>query len=144
MGSAGILSDTSLVEKKEWSAGIGVRLPLFEGFRLTATEQKLGKVWKESQFILAEIERSIMREVRNALTTMNGLENKRKHLEEQARLVKDAYRLARERYFNKTGAFADLRDAQKSFFQITEQVLTTQYDERFAIDRLRIVTGHNQ
>src|SRR5258708_1457090 len=141
VGSAGRLDETIRVQKKEWSAGVGIRLHLFEGFRLSAAEKRSARALEEARSLLAVREQAIRKEIRSDLALVRGLGEKRKHLEEQQKLVDEAYHMARRRYLEKTGTFTDLRDAQAMYFQTVEQTLAAEFAERLAVERLRIQSG---
>ncbi|MDE2143942.1 MAG: efflux RND transporter permease subunit, partial [Elusimicrobia bacterium] len=141
VASGGALSKTSPVEKKEWSAGVGIRVPLFEGFRPQAAEEKAARAHQEAEFRLAAARQAVAREVRSAAAWVTGLGAKGAHLQEQERLVGGAYRLARRRYLDKTGTFTDLRDAQGAYFQVAEQAVATRYARRLAVEQLKLAAG---
>lgn len=122
-------------------AGIGVRLPLFEGFRLTAAEKRAGLARQASDLRLTAETGAITRQALSAEAWARGFQEKRKHLEIELALVESAYRLARRRYREKTGTFTDLRDAQTMFSQVSEQAISARYEERLAFERLKIAAG---
>jgi len=141
VAGGGALSKASPVEKKEWSAGVGLRLPLFEGFRLRASEDKAARARKEYDLGVSATRRAVVREVRSAAAWLAGIEAASVHLDEQERRVGGAYRLARERYLAKTGTFADLRDAQNGYFKAVEEAVAARYAERLATEQLTLGAG---
>lgn len=141
VGSAGVLTDTSLVEKKTWSAGIGIRIPLFEGFKISAAEKQAVQAVEEADAKLKEIKNMVAKQVRTAYAMREGLKEKDSHLQEQVRLSEQAYQFARRRYLEKTGPLSDLRDAQSAYFQSSENEAKNRYEYYRTLERLKILIG---
>ncbi|MBI4248464.1 MAG: TolC family protein [Elusimicrobia bacterium] len=141
VGSAGALSKTSLVPKQEWSAAVGIRLPLFEGFRISAAQQAAAAEIQLAEAELARIKISLSREIKNAYAIMEGSREKLAYLQEQLGHADRAYRLARRRYLEKSGALSDLRDAQTAYFQVSERDIGGRYEFYRAARKLKVLTG---
>jgi len=141
VGSAGFIDQTRLVKKQDYSFGIGIVLPVFDGFRIEAEETKARAREAQARAHLDEVKQRVTQEVRSAYAQFLGVVNAVPVLERQLELAEQAYQLARKRYAEKTGSFADLRDAQSAFDTISEQHVTAMGQFVLAYRRLIIVSS---
>jgi len=139
VASAGVLSETSLVPKREWSAAIGIRLPLFEGFRISAARGMASSEVGRFEAELAQAGNIVSRELKSAHALAQGLRDKFSYLQEQLGHAERAYRTARRRYLEKTGPLSDLRDAQSAYFHVSEKETSGRYEFHRAARRLLIL-----
>ncbi|MBI4398287.1 MAG: efflux RND transporter permease subunit, partial [Candidatus Omnitrophica bacterium] len=128
VASTGILDDTSLVPKKEWAVGFGVRIPLFDGFQI---EGKLKKTKAQEAQAKKKIEKwanRIRQEAATAFVQWRAAKKIRELALDQYHLALDAYQLAHERYAQKMGTFLELRDAEAGFDQAAEDSVRADVD----------------
>ena len=139
VGSTAFLEDVSLTRKRDWSAGIGVKVPFFDGLR---TE---GEVWKakerETQACakVDEWKNRIQQEVTSAYAQWEQAKKSDEALEKQYGLTTEAYRLAIDRYRQKQGTFSEFRDAESSFNQSAQEKLKSEMNYRLSFYQLLIV-----
>ncbi len=138
VGSSAFLEDVNLARKRDWSAGIGVKVPFFDGLR---TE---GEVWKakereiQSQAKVDEWKNRIQQEVISAYAQWEQARGADEALEKQYGLTTEAYRLAIDRYRQKQGTFSEFRDAESSFNQAAQEKLKSEMNYRLSYYQLLI------
>jgi len=140
VGSAGYIDKTRLVKRTEYSIGAGVVMPVFDGFRVEAEQAKAKARETAARAHLEEMRQRVSREVRSAYAQFLGAVNAVPILQHQLELAEQAYQLARKRYAEKTGSFADLRDAQNAFDIISEQHVQAMGQFQLAYERLRVLS----
>jgi len=139
VGSAGFIDKTRLVKKQEYSFGMGLIVPVFDGFRIEGETAKAHAREDRVRAHLDEVKQRINREVRSAYAVFIGAEEAAPRIQKQGELAEQAYHLARQRYAEKTGSFADLRDAQAASDSIREQQVIAMGQFQLAYQRLMIL-----
>ncbi len=138
VGSSAFLEDVNLARKRDWSAGIGVKVPFFDGLR---TE---GEVWKakereiQTQAKVEEWKNRIQQEVTSVYAQWEQARGTDEALEKQYGLTTEAYRLAIDRYRQKQGTFSEFRDAESSFNQAAQEKLKSEMNYRLYFYQLLI------
>ncbi|PIU40229.1 MAG: hypothetical protein COT00_02785, partial [Candidatus Omnitrophica bacterium CG07_land_8_20_14_0_80_50_8] len=97
VSSAGFLEDTNPPGADEWSAGIGVTMPVFDGFQMEGKLNKAKAIEDEARALLDEWKNRIRREVASAYAQWEAAKKSQQTMEEQLRLTQSAYDLAHKR-----------------------------------------------
>jgi outer membrane protein TolC len=141
IASAGYLQGTHLVDSQNYSLGIGIVLPIFEGFRIKdETDQKAAQV-EERDY---EVQSSQL-----------GLENLNQQYEEKIQSAKvrvenlvieldnanTAFAVAKKRYFGFQGTLVDVRDSLTNLARV-EGDLNTARATFFEAQFLKSILNH--
>ncbi len=134
IASFGSEERSRVVPTQDYALGVGLKIPLFEGFKTThevheaeakmeAAEEDLNAT--RDQVIL--MNRQIDRKIRTQSIKLD-------HLKTEMALAHDGFKVAKQRYFSFEGKLIDLRESLRNL----SRVLTQRIDARFEIERLKI------
>jgi outer membrane protein len=126
VASVGTMERVRLVNRADYSGGIGVIVPLFEGLggvrrvdeakaSLEAKTQELGAVRLELDETNARYDEII-----------DASKARIEHLEREQKLAEEGFRVAKNRYFKFQGTLVDLRDALRNLGRIETDMRDTQ------------------
>jgi len=122
IASAGYLQDTHVVQKENYSLGVGIRFPLFEGFRIkseidrnSAQVDENFYLLQNSQFVLKDLNRQYDEKIRSADT-------RRTQLVEELKNANEAFTIAKRRYFDLQGTLVDLRDSVSNLERVVDSL----------------------
>jgi outer membrane protein TolC len=115
IASTGAMDDSRLLPVQNYSAWIGLTFPIFEGFRITAEEQKANAEAERSadqaRQAQLDLEDSDIRFNQQARTHQEDI----KHLQIELEDAIKALKLAEHRYMTFVGDLADVRDSLSSY-----------------------------
>jgi outer membrane protein TolC len=115
IASAGGMDDSRLVPMQNYSAWIGLTFPIFEGFRISADEQRAQaeaeKKQDQTRQAQMELQESDTRYNQETLTHQSDI----KHLQVEREDALKALKLAEHRYTTFVGDLADVRDSLYSW-----------------------------
>jgi multidrug efflux pump subunit AcrB/outer membrane protein TolC len=124
VGSFGALENTRLVAKNDYSVGVGVILPLFDGLRTTSDIHRAEALSAERGF-LVEAERERIEQTNAKYDEIvEGARARLTHLEPELKLAREGFGVAKSRYLKFQGLLVDVREALRNLSR-TE----VQYDE---------------
>ena len=126
VASVGTMERERLVGRADYSGGLGIILPLFDGLgtvhrvgqaraALEATTQELGAVRLQMDEINARYDEII-----------DASKARIEHLEREQKLAEDGFSVAKSRYFKFQGTLVDLRDALRNLGRIETDMRDTQ------------------
>ncbi|MBI3601340.1 MAG: efflux RND transporter permease subunit [Candidatus Omnitrophica bacterium] len=141
VSSVGELEKTDPAGGDQWSAGIGVTVPFFDGFLTEAKIAKAKAQEAEAKASLEEVRNQIQQEAASSYAQWQAAQQMRPIVEKQYQLTKEAYDLAHHRYTGKMGTFIDLQNAESAFAQAQQESLKAQIQERLSYYQLFIVSG---
>jgi outer membrane protein len=101
MASAGYLQNTHLVESQDYSLGVGIVFPLFQGFRIKNEVDEAASKLQEQDFL---VESS-----RLELENINAQYDEKLNIEIENAVT--AFNVAKKRYLGFQGTLVDVRDA---------------------------------
>jgi outer membrane protein len=118
IASAGMLQDTRVVDKQDYALGIGLEIPLFEGFRVkdqvdrdaAAVEEKEFLV-QASQYDLDDLNQQLDEKIESAAV-------RNQHLNGELNLAVEGFDTAKKRYFSFQGSLVDVRDSLTYLAQV--------------------------
>jgi len=139
--SVGALEDTNPHGADRWSASIGMKVPIFDGFKMRGGVKKAKEREIEANAELLFWENRIKQQAASAYAEWEGAENARKFLENRYQLAQSAYDLARKRYTEKMGTFIELQNAESSLAQAFEGKLKGEGNAFFAYHQLLIMSA---
>lgn len=115
IASAGAMDDSRLLPVQNYSAWIGLTFPIFEGFRITAEEQKAQAEAERSAYLAKqaqlELEDTDTKLNQQTLTHQSDV----KHYRAEREYALKALKLAEYRYTTFIGDLADVRDSLYSY-----------------------------
>jgi len=141
VSSVGELEKTDPSDGDQWSAGIGVTVPFFDGFLTEAKITKAKAQEAEAKATLEEARNQIQQEVASSYDQWQAAQQMRPSIEEQYRLAQEAYTLAYQRYTAKMGTVIELQNAESAFTQAQQESLKVQIQQRLSYYQLFIVSG---
>ncbi len=142
LASVGTMDGTPhLAEKKDYSAGFAVTLPLFEGFRINNEVSHAKNIAKErkndllsARFDLDEL---------NAFydETIEPSRIKLQFLDHELKIAQQATSLAKERYFSFQGPLVDVREALRTLAGIESKHNDDKVELLFALSAKMFING---
>lgn len=113
---------------EQWSFGINIEWPLFQGFKTVHNLKKSKHELSQALFNLEETALQIRKDVWEAFALLE--ENKESKLSSESRLLyaEKAYHLAKKRYEVGASTLNDLLDAQAAFFEAEQQVINHHFN----------------
>ncbi len=124
-----------------WYLGIGLSLPLFEGFSRVAevSKAKLNKLSQKMK--LEQVKRDVALEAQQSYFYLEQAKKKIAVTQETVESAEEDLRLNKEKYRLGSGTMLDLLIAQVSYKQAICDHLQALYDYKFAIARVEKVMG---
>ena len=118
LGSYGTMDKSRLVPEKDYSIGVGLIFPLFNGGEDYHREKaQLLKVQLYQQE-LASLQLELKSQYLKLTEQIKSLRHNLNQIDEDQKLVEKTVNLAQQRYKNLTGQLIDLRDAYHKWIQI--------------------------
>jgi outer membrane protein TolC len=125
MGSAGYLQDQRLVNRSDYSLGIGISIPLFEGFRIQDNVNRTAAQVQEKDYAL-QASRQLLDNLNEQYDeTILSSESRLAHLGPELALANQAFDLAKKRYFEFQGDLLDVRTALTNLTRVLIDENTT-------------------
>lgn len=125
LGSVGYLQDTRLVNRTDYSLGIGISIPLFEGFRIKDTIDRSAAEVQEKDFNL-QASRQLLDDLNQQYNeTILSTANRLQHLTDELKLAQEAFNLAKKRYFAFQGELLDVRETLSNLIRVSVDENTT-------------------
>jgi len=141
LASVGDVSQSPLVEKKDYSGGFGVILPLFEGGQISAGihQAEARAAEKENDLLTARL----TLDDQNARydEVMTSCQIKLHYLEDEKRAAVQALNLARERYLSFLGPLIEVREALRNLARIETQQSDVKADFLLAAGSKALLNG---
>ncbi len=139
--SAGDMDESRLVDKKYYSGGFGVDLPVFEGNRITSQIQ-------QAQALAAQKDQDLDA-VKLQVDELNArydeiIEASRVQMDYLAReldVAKKALSLAKDRYYSFQGTLVDVREALRNLERIQSEIIDVKSDLLLAIGSKALLNG---
>lgn len=139
--SAGYLNDTRLVPSQNYSAWVGVTLPLFEGFRISSEAQRARAVADEKESRLSAVQLDLDETNTRYDETINIARLELKLLKDQHETALRAFALARQRYLAFLGTVIDLREALRNIARIESQINARRAELLLALGSKAVLNG---
>lgn len=121
VGSVAWADGHRLVDDDDYSAGLGLRLPLFDGFR---TKARINQTNRREEAAQAELN-SVLEMTRSRLKRLYALAGsaavQQDLAEEEKRTAKKAYDLGQKRYLNRQANLSEFREAEAGYYRAVER-----------------------
>ena len=111
-----------------WSAGVNVKLPIFDGFRTSANEEEADANLKVSEEHTAKVKKDIISEVQQATEDLKIKIDKVATTKIQVNYAESSIQRANAQYRNGVVTNLDLLDAENSLTQARLQYLLAIYE----------------
>jgi outer membrane protein TolC len=128
LATGGYFQSDKLSQKWNYSAGIGIRLPLFEGFKTQADIQRAAAELQAEQATLQAIDQSVNESNTRYDEQIHALKVRLDYLQRENKLAHEAYELAKSRYFGFQGSLVDLREALRNLERVLTDINKAQKD----------------
>lgn len=126
VASVGGMDRTRLVGREDYSGGLGVVLPLFDGL---GTVHRVGEARADLDAQTQQLEavRLAMEEdIARYDEVIDASKARIEHLQREGKLAEDGFHVAKSRYFKFQGTLVDLRDALKNLGRVETDMKDTQ------------------
>jgi outer membrane protein len=124
-----------------WSAGVSLSIPIFQGFSRFAQLGKARLNYKMNQEILNYYRRQVNLEVKQAYYSVQLAKSKIGVSEDAERAAEETLRLNKEKYNLGAGTYLDLINAQSSHTEAQSNRIQALYDYKFAVAMLKRAMG---
>jgi outer membrane protein TolC len=141
VASVGTMERARLVNKEDWSGGLGVTVPLFDGF---GTESRVKRARADLEARARDLDAARVRVAETDDRYDEVIDSSKARLEHLARelsLAQEGFRVAKDRYFKYQGTLADMRDALRNLGRIENDMAQTQADLLEAVGEKALVDG---
>lgn len=126
--AVGAMEHSRLVPKQDYAVGVGVQLPLFDGFK-TRNQVKAAQAQLESREELIEASRDQIDLTNAKYDQLIGTTQTRlTHLERELSLAQEGFRVAKKRYFSLQGNLVDLREALRNLMRTKSEAIDARLD----------------
>lgn len=124
-----------------WYLGIGLSMPIFQGFSRVAavSTAKLNKLTQQKQ--LEQVKRDIALEAQQSYFNLNQAKKRIAVTQETVESAEEDLRLNKEKYRLGSGTMLDLLNAQVSYSQAKSDHIQSLYDYKYAIARIENAMG---
>jgi outer membrane protein TolC len=128
IATGGYFDGNNLDQKWNYGAGLGVTIPLFEGFRLEANVNRAAALKQSAQEEKKSTELGVVEQNSRFLEARNGLGVRMSSLKLELDLAQKAFKFAQKRYFSGQGSLIDLREALRNLSRVETSINETQRD----------------
>lgn len=129
------------VLRGNWVAGVGVSVPIFNGFRTSANEEEADANIKVSETHTLQVKKDITAEVQQAIEDLKTKVDKITATEIQVNYAKESIKRANLQYKNGVVTNLDLLDSENSLEKAQLQYLQAIYDAIISNYNLKKVVG---
>jgi outer membrane protein TolC len=141
IASVGDMQNARLVPEQSYALGVGLIIPIFDGWRTSGEVDRASAKVQEK-----EAELAVTRQRLSELSTRYDelIESSRarlEHLERELDLAEHGFQLAKERYFSFRGVLVDLREALRNLTRVEGQANDAWADLLQAEAAKRLVNG---
>jgi outer membrane protein len=141
LASVGAMQDARLVQENDYSVGVGLRLPLFSGYRISseiarskdaAAERDLGVLGAKLE--LDEADASYDEVIESSRVKL-------RFLDQEAELARKAFDLALKRYLSFEGPLVDVRESIRNIARIDGELNDAGADLMLALGAKAVLNG---
>jgi len=122
LATGGYFDNVQTRDRMNYAAGVGVTLPLFEGFRVDASVQSEKAGVQAAKASLSSLEQLLNATNSKYDEQTSSLNVRLKSLGTEYKIAKQALTLARKRYSSLQGTMVDLRESIKNMTRVTESL----------------------
>jgi multidrug efflux pump subunit AcrB/outer membrane protein TolC len=130
MGSVGALERSRLVDKNDYSAALGVRLPLFEGFRVSHEVHAARAERDSARELVSAVEQKITLLNQEFDEQIHSAQTRLDRLQLEIAVAQKGYDLAKQRYLDFEGQVVDLREALRNLSRVSSLLNDAKRDLR--------------
>lgn len=127
-GTIGDYTSARLVPKQNWSFGVGITMPVFEGFRIQKgieeARAKSSQKQKELEATRKNIQETNIKLDQALITAKEKLE----HLETELKIAREGYQVAFVRYARFQGGLIDLRETITNLYRVKSELIQTKVE----------------
>ncbi|MGZ3722478.1 MAG: TolC family protein [Bdellovibrionales bacterium] len=141
MATGGYFDDKSLKDKTIYAAGVGIKLPLFEGFRIDSTIRQNQAQLSAEEAGLDSSRLNIDRVNSQYEEQILALKTRLDFLEKEKKLAKEVFALAKKRYGSLQGTMVDLRESIRNMNRVLQSTDEAYRDLFIAKGERSLVNG---
>jgi outer membrane protein len=139
--SVGDMNESRLVSKKYYSGGFGFQLPLFEGGRIDAAVRQAEALASARDSDRLAVQMDIDQINAHYDEIIRSSRVKLDYLQDEVNAAGQAFRLAKERYFNFQGTLVDLREAIRNLSRVQSEIIDVKTDLLLAVGSKALLNG---
>ncbi|MGZ3662554.1 MAG: TolC family protein [Bdellovibrionota bacterium] len=128
LGSVGYMNSVRLVAKKDYALGIGVTLPLFEGFRTLSKTREAEALAEEKAALVEASREDVDRSAEKFEDLLVSARVRLSHLVQEQKLAESGFELARKRYQSLQGPIVDVRESLRNLTRVKTQLNDARVD----------------
>lgn len=125
MASSGYMDNVQFVTNYNYSAGIGITIPLFEGYRISSEIDQNAARLSEKTYAAQAVEQFVAETNQRYDEITTSMILRLEHLQRELKLAQTAFDVAKTRYFKFQGGLLDLRAALDNLTRVLIDVNET-------------------
>lgn len=140
-GTYGYAAETYEDDMEEvWSVGIGLNVPIFEGFRINANRREAASAVRQQETVVRQVETQVEANYRLVLSQLRSTRQQVEIARQQVSLAERELELARVRFEEGVADNSEVVEAQASVAQAADGLVEAEYQlhlARLALARVR-------
>jgi len=141
LASVGHLQDTNLLPSKDYVIGLGVKIPLFDGFKTPAEVEKAASEIDRLGYEEEQVGREVAAEIGQALNNYRRMQLLTPVIAQRRKTASHALKLARERYMTRSGILSEWDQAYRAWLQSELAYWNLEYEHRLVASELNFAAG---
>ena len=139
--SFGDMDEARLVNKRDYSGGFGVTMPIFEGYRIQSQIHKAQELSAERDQDLNAVKMLLDELNAHYDEIINASRVQLDYLQKELEVADQAFELAKKRYYNFQGTLVDVREAVRNLERIQSEVIDIKADLLLALGSKALLNG---
>ena len=139
--SLGDMDEARLVNKKDYSGGFGLTLPLFEGYRIQSQIHQAQALAAQRDQDLSAVRLQLDELNAHYDEIINASRVQLEYLQKELDVAQSAFALAKKRYYNFQGTLVDVREAVRNLERIQSEVIDIKSDLLLALGSKALLNG---
>ena len=126
LGSLGLMERSRLVDKASYALGVGISVPLFNGFKEDYQLDRSAALITSKRLEVAARKYDLSQTNAHYDELIVAAQTRLDHLRGEEELANKALNVARQRYFESEGSLTDLREAIRNFSRANSEMIRAQ------------------
>jgi outer membrane protein len=139
--SVGDMDEARLVNKRDYSGGFGVTVPLFEGYRIQSQIHQAQALAAQRDQDLNAVQLQLDELNAHYDEIINASRVQLDYLQKELEVAERAFQLAKKRYYEFQGTLVDVREAVRNLERIQSEVIDVKADLLLALGSKALLNG---
>jgi len=139
--SVGAMDQSRVIDKKEYSGGFGLTLPLFAGYRISGEIRRARALASAKDGDLTAARMTVDELNAQYDETINASRVELDYLKDERDVARKAFALAKQRYLAFEGALVDVREALRNLSRVETEIINVQVDLLLAAGSKALING---